>query len=102
MPVSALTGAGIETLVAAIAQAADAFQHDIGEDLVAINARHSHALGKVRNDLREGRKKLLEGVPIELVSSDLRSALAALGEILGKIDNERMLDHLFATFCIGK
>ena len=102
LPVSALTGAGIETLVAAIAQAADAFQHDIGEDLVAINARHSHALGKVRNDLREGRKKLLEGVPIELVSSDLRSALAALGEILGKIDNERMLDHLFATFCIGK
>ena len=102
LPVSALTGAGIETLVAAIAQAADAFQHDIGEDLVAINARHSHALGKVRNDLREGRKKLLEGVTIELVSSDLRSALAALGEILGKIDNERMLDHLFATFCIGK
>jgi tRNA modification GTPase len=39
---------------------------------------------------------------MELVSSDLRSALDALGEILGKIDNERMLDQLFATFCIGK
>jgi tRNA U34 5-carboxymethylaminomethyl modifying GTPase MnmE/TrmE len=25
-----------------------------------------------------------------------------LGEILGKYDPERMLDHLFATFCIGK
>jgi tRNA U34 5-carboxymethylaminomethyl modifying GTPase MnmE/TrmE len=29
-------------------------------------------------------------------------ALDALGEIAGKIDNERMLDHLFKTFCIGK
>jgi tRNA modification GTPase len=89
-------------LVAGIAQYADAFQQDVGEDFVAVNARHSHALARARNDLREGRKKLLEGFAIELAASDLRSALDALGEILGKIDNERMLDQLFATFCIGK
>jgi tRNA modification GTPase len=101
-PVSALTGAGLDGLVAGIAQYADAFQQDVGEDFVAVNARHSHALARARNDLREGRKKLLEGFAIELAASDLRSALDALGEILGKIDNERMLDQLFATFCIGK
>lgn len=100
--VSALTGAGMEELMAAITRRADSFQQDVGEDFVAINARHSHALGKARNDLREGRKKMLDGVAIELVSSDLRAGLDALGEILGKIDNERMLDQLFATFCIGK
>jgi tRNA modification GTPase len=38
----------------------------------------------------------------ELVASDLRSALEAFGEISGKIDNEKVLDRLFATFCIGK
>lgn len=101
-PISALTGSGIDGLVSAITRHADSFQQDVGEDFVAINARHSHALEKARNDLREGRKKLLNSIPIELVSSDLRSSLDALGEILGKIDNERMLDHLFATFCIGK
>jgi len=37
-----------------------------------------------------------------LIASDLRAALNALGEITGRIDNERMLDRLFATFCIGK
>jgi hypothetical protein len=31
-----------------------------------------------------------------------RLALDALGEIVGRIDNERMLDKLFASFCIGK
>jgi tRNA modification GTPase len=102
LPVSALTGSGMETLIAAITRRADSFQQDVGEDFVAINARHSHALGKARHDLRAGRDKLLQNIPIELVSSDLRSALDALGEILGKIDNERMLDQLFATFCIGK
>ena len=32
----------------------------------------------------------------------VRGALEALGEILGKYDHERMLDRLFAAFCIGK
>ena len=32
----------------------------------------------------------------------LFAALDALGEISGKVDNERMLDQLFSTFCIGK
>jgi tRNA modification GTPase len=40
--------------------------------------------------------------PIELLASDLRGVLNAFGEILGKIDNERILDHIFAKFCIGK
>jgi tRNA modification GTPase len=32
----------------------------------------------------------------------LRGAADAFGEISGKIDNEKVLDRLFATFCIGK
>ena len=39
---------------------------------------------------------------MELLASDLRDVLAAFGEITGKVDNEAMLDRLFATFCIGK
>ena len=31
-----------------------------------------------------------------------RGVLEAYGAISGKVDNERMLDALFATFCIGK
>ena len=38
---------------------------------------------------------------IELIASDLRGALDAIGSILGKIDNETVLDELFST-CIGK
>ena len=42
-------------------------------------------------------------VACETHSADrLRAVLAAYGEITGKVDNERMLDHLFASFCIGK
>jgi tRNA modification GTPase len=102
VPVSALTGAGMDELIAFVIRQADSFQRDIGEDLVAINARHGHALARTQICLRAARAKLAGSAPMELLASDLREALDAFGEISGKIDNERMLDQLFATFCIGK
>jgi len=100
--VSALTGAGMDALIAEISRRADQLRGDSGSDLVAINARHAQALASAQESLREAGKKLECDGPVELLASDLRTALAAYGEITGKVDNERMLDQLFATFCIGK
>ncbi len=100
--VSALTGAGVEELRAEIARRAEAFRQDTGEDLVTINARHAHALDRARAGLAEALARLAAGGPAELLASDLREALAALGEVAGRVDNEQMLDRLFASFCIGK
>jgi tRNA modification GTPase len=100
--VSALTGDGIERLTAALASRADCFQQAIGEEVIALNARHAGALSEARRGLREALLRLRSSSEIELIASDLRAALAAYGEIVGKVDNERMLDQLFATFCIGK
>jgi tRNA modification GTPase len=99
---SALTGAGLDELIAVIAARADAFRPEIGVETVAINARHAHALAQARAALADARIKLQGHEPAELIASDLRTVLAAFGEIVGKVDNERMLDHLFAAFCIGK
>ncbi|HEY0965844.1 MAG TPA: tRNA uridine-5-carboxymethylaminomethyl(34) synthesis GTPase MnmE [Opitutaceae bacterium] len=100
--VSALTGDGLEDLTQAITARADAFQPLQGDELIAINARHADALRRARECLVAAQAKLAPGSASELLASDLRGVLDALGEIGGKIDHERMLDHLFATFCIGK
>ncbi len=100
--ISALTGEGIEALQAAVVRRAEAFAVAVGEDLIAINARHADALRRSQVALSESIEKLSANEASELVASDLRDALEAYGEIAGKIDHERMLDHLFATFCIGK
>ena len=100
--VSALTGAGFVDLVAAIIRHADSFQAGVGEELVTINARHAHALTRASAGLREALAQLAENGPVELLASDLRDVLDAYGEISGKIDNERILDQIFAQFCIGK
>lgn len=100
--VSALTGAGITLLINAIRDLVDRHRDEFDEDFVAINARHSNALEIASACLEDARKKLRAKEAIELVASDLRGVLTAYGEIIGKVDNEAMLDRLFATFCIGK
>lgn len=99
---SAVTGAGLDDLRGAIGSVADSFQREIGDDMVAINARHAHSLAGAQKCLGDARRKLFTRDPIELLASDLRGALNSFGEINGKIDNEQMLDQLFASFCIGK
>jgi tRNA modification GTPase len=75
-----------------------------GDEHIAINARHADALRRARESLATAAAGLgaVLPVPIELVASDVRGALDALGEVAGRVDNERMLDALFSTFCIGK
>jgi tRNA modification GTPase len=102
VPVSALSGAGLEKLRTLVAGLADSFQVNTGEELIAINARHAHSLAQARACLDSGTVKLRELGSTELVASDLRGALDAFGQISGKVDNEQVLDRLFSTFCIGK
>jgi tRNA modification GTPase len=102
LAVSALTGAGLEQLTAVIAGLADGLRPAEPADGIFINARHAHALAQAQSALAAAESKLAANEPMELLASDLRDALAAFGEISGKIDHERMLDRLFAEFCIGK
>lgn len=100
--ISALTGAGLEELTKAVIHLADSLRPESGEDGVAINARHAGALTHAQAGLNAAVEKIRTQGPVELLASDLRGVLSAYGEISGRVDNERMLDHLFATFCIGK
>lgn len=102
LKVSALTGAGCDDLVSAIVGRAESFRIEQSEDIVAINARHANALNRATECLEAAKSKIPLESPIELMASDLRGVLDAFGEISGKIDDERILDRIFARFCIGK
>jgi tRNA modification GTPase len=71
-------------------------------DGISVNARHAAALERARDALALARNKLLAGESGELAAADLRTALDAFGEVVGKFDVEDMLDTLFQNFCIGK
>jgi len=47
-------------------------------------------------------RRLRAGETLELAAMDLRIAVNAVGEIVGKTATEDILDMIFSQFCIGK
>jgi tRNA modification GTPase len=72
------------------------------ESMVAINARHRDCLGRALKSCNRARHALRQGTAPEYVAVDLKDALGALGEVIGAVDVEQILDSVFSQFCIGK
>jgi len=73
-----------------------------GAEELVVSVRHAEAMARASVALTEAVGHLKAPIQTELAAAQARAALDALGEIVGRIDNERMLDKLFASFCIGK
>lgn len=69
---------------------------------VAINARHQACLAKALDDIQAAHRALTDGLSPEFIAEELRGALDAVGEVVGKADSEEILGKIFSTFCIGK
>jgi tRNA modification GTPase len=71
-------------------------------DEPAVNARQADALRRCATALEAALRGMEFGAGTELVAEDLREALGALGEIVGRVDADDILGRIFASFCIGK
>ena len=72
------------------------------ESAIAINLRHRDGLRRALAACDQARAALCNGVSPEYIAVDLNEALRAVGEILGEVDVEQILDSVFGQFCIGK
>jgi tRNA modification GTPase len=72
------------------------------ESAIAINARHRDCLRRALESCDRARTVLGEGLSGEYVAVDLDQALRAVGEVIGVVDVEQILDSVFSQFCIGK
>jgi len=99
--VSALTGAGLATLRAAILASVNSNGGDEG-GLLITNARHYDLLCSTQREIETARSALRERHTEELVLVPLHNALKFLGQITGETTTEDILSEIFATFCIGK
>lgn len=95
--VSAKTGAGLDTLLARIEEIGGTLM--AGEPSLLSRERDRLALQGAVEALESAVRQL--AVP-ELAAESLRIASQALERLVGRLDAERVLDRLFASFCIGK
>jgi tRNA modification GTPase len=100
-PISAVTGKGVEDLVAALVRfASETFRHS--EPALVTRERQRSRLNEVLGALRNAVTKAEQGAGEELVAEDLRHALTGLGRLTGRVDVEEILDVIFREFCVGK
>jgi tRNA modification GTPase len=96
---SAVTGAGLDVLRALLAERAR------GRSEPALAPSWSRCRAHVEGclgHLRRAHAIVLFEDPPELLALELRGALEQLGEMVGAVYTDDLLDRIFSRFCIGK
>jgi tRNA modification GTPase len=96
---SAVTGAGISSLRALLAERARRHKQPA---LAPSLSRCRHHVESCLEQLRRAHGIVLFEEPPELLALELRGALEQLGEMVGTVYTDDLLDRIFSRFCVGK
>jgi len=99
---SALTGEGIDLLFKKLKESVMKDSNYSEKNAVISNLRHYNCLEKAKDHLLTAKDSALNNMSGEFISVDLRSAVSNLGEIIGEVTSEDILNNIFTKFCIGK
>jgi tRNA modification GTPase len=102
LEVSATRGDGIEELKEAMYTSSLKDWKEEREGVVVSNIRHKLSLGKAESSVCRAIDALTGNQPLEIIALELRDALDSLGEIVGAVTTEDILNKIFSDFCIGK
>lgn len=100
VPVSSLTGEGLDELEQAIGALFPAGEEICGGLLT--DARQEDAARRARAGVRRAADALRSGMTPDAVLTDVEEALNALGELTGRTAREEIVEAIFSRFCVGK
>jgi len=99
---SVTTRSGLDDLRRVIARAIDEQRHGDVPVVASTAARSASSLRSAAESLEQALVELNRGGGEELVAAEIRLALDALGEVVGAVFTDDILDRIFSRFCIGK
>ena len=102
LPVSALTGVGIDDLRRAIIEMIAPLGQLEQEGGFITSLRHEQLLRESNEALCQARAATKIGIPHEMLLLDLYAALRPIDAITGATTADDILNRIFSTFCIGK
>jgi tRNA modification GTPase len=100
---SAISHKGVLTLTNELAKFVLSKERTESNESVTItNERHYSALHRAKDALASSLESINRGESNEFIAVDLRMAIDAIGEIVGLVTTEDILNDIFSQFCIGK
>lgn len=99
---SAKYNTGIDQLAKAVETLFSLGEITKNDDAAVINLRHKQAVSEALGSLENALLTLDTGLPLDLLSVDLRNALEALGSITGQTVSDEIVEEIFSRFCLGK
>ena len=98
--ISAKSKKNVEALIEQLKDFVTSSTHE--KQMLVSNIRHYEALKKGLEALKDAQTAFDNGMPDDLVATDMRQVLFYLSEVTGEISNEDILSNIFSRFCIGK
>ncbi|GMU87603.1 MAG: tRNA modification GTPase MnmE [Ignavibacteriales bacterium] len=102
LALSAKTGEGMDTLLKTLRQKASGGSVYTEKTVIITTQRHFNALTKAKEQLELALGSVRGRMSGEFISVDLRNAGDSLGEIIGEVTEDDILNNIFSKFCIGK
>lgn len=99
---SAKTGDGIEKLKSILENMIWSGNMPAKDEVILTSMRHKEAISSAARDLETLINGLKTAISPEFLAADMRSALKALGTIIGMDISEDILTAIFSKFCVGK
>lgn len=102
LEISAKTMSGMDKLSGIISKMCGLGEIEAENGRIITNMRHKTALMGARDALEAVASALEAGMPTDIVSIDIASAMNSLGEITGESVSESVVADIFHNFCVGK
>lgn len=102
LPTSATTGAGLDELKRRVLALAGVADREGTEDAVVTTARQQATAAQARDAFAAAVEAWRARRVPEVVALEVRQGLGALAQLRGLEVGDRVLDEVFARFCIGK
>ena len=102
LSISALNGSGIKQLEKQLLKVVFGKSENRLQQTMVTNVRHCDSLKNALASLTDAVGEIEKGVSSEFITVYLRDGLDSLGQIVGEVTSEDVLNNIFSKFCIGK
>jgi len=75
---------------------------DVDSETLVTNVRHSNLLQKALESIDRALEANKTGMPLDMMSIDIRDAADFIGEITGESVSDEVIHEIFSRFCVGK